>query len=60
MWVLGVGALWVWVWVEFWIPTPTPTPMWWVFRGKVGVGVFRGIFQEWQYEMSSTSSWHEV
>ena len=39
MWVLGVGALWVWVWVEFWIPTPTPTPMWWVFRGKVGVGV---------------------
>ena len=58
MWVLGVRALWVWVWVEFWIPTPTPTPMWWVFRGKVGV--FRGIFQEWQYEMSSTSSWHEV
>ena len=39
MWVLGVRALWVWVWVEFWIPTPTPTPMWWVFRGKVGVGV---------------------
>ena len=39
MWVLGVGALWVWVWVEYWIPTPTPTSMWWVFRGKVGVGV---------------------